>query len=58
MLAMPYEAFHLGLVSGNLCGGEIPDERFSLVYAGGQNHSDQLVCSWLFGHRLLFFLDG
>jgi hypothetical protein len=22
------------------------------------NHSDQLVCRWLFSHELLFFLDG
>jgi hypothetical protein len=40
MLATPYEAFHLGLVLGNLYGGEIPNEWFSLVYVGGQNHSD------------------
>jgi hypothetical protein len=40
MLATPYEAFHLGLVLRNLYKGEIPDERFSSVYAGGQNHSD------------------
>jgi hypothetical protein len=58
MLASPYEAFHLGLVLGNLCRGEIPDEWLSLVGAGGQNHSDQLVYRWLFSHRLLFFLDG
>jgi hypothetical protein len=58
MLATSYEAFYLGLVLGNLCGGEIPDEWFSPVYAGGRNHSDQLVCRWLFGHMLLFFLNG
>jgi hypothetical protein len=26
MLATPYETFHLGLILGNLCRGEIPDE--------------------------------
>jgi hypothetical protein len=30
MLATSYEAFHLGLVLGNLCRGEIPDEWLSL----------------------------
>jgi hypothetical protein len=58
MLATLYEAFHLGLVLGNLYRGEIPDEWFSPVYVGGQNCSDQLVYRWLFGHGLLFFLDG
>jgi hypothetical protein len=58
MLAMLYEAFHLGLVLRNLCRGEIPDEWLSPVGAVGQNHSDQLVCRWLFSHRVLFFLDG
>jgi hypothetical protein len=37
MLATPYEAFHLGLVLGDLCGGEISYEWLSLVSAGGQN---------------------
>jgi hypothetical protein len=55
---MPYEVFHLGLLLGNLCRGEILDERLSPVSTGGRNHGDQLVCRWLFGHRLLFFLDG
>jgi hypothetical protein len=58
MLATQYEAFHLGLVLGNLCRGEIPDEWLSPVGAGGQNHSNQLVCKRLFSHMLLFFLDG
>jgi hypothetical protein len=58
MLATLYEAFHLGLVLGNPCRGEIPNELLSLVDAGGQNHGDQLVHRWLFGHMLLFFLDG
>jgi hypothetical protein len=58
MLATPYETFHLGLVLGSLCRGEIPDEWLSSVGVGGRNHSDQLVCRWLFSHRLLFFLDG
>jgi hypothetical protein len=58
MFPMPYEAFHLGLVLGNLCRGEIPNEWFSPVCADGWNHSDQLVCRWLFSHGLLFFLDG
>jgi hypothetical protein len=58
MLAMPYETFHLGLVMGNLCRSEIPDEWLSLVGAGGQNCSDQLVYRWLFSYRLFFFLDG
>jgi hypothetical protein len=58
MLAMSYEAFHLGLVLGNLCRGEILDEWLHPVSAGGQNHSDQLVYRRLFSHRLLFFLDG
>jgi hypothetical protein len=57
MLATSYEAFHLGLVLGNLCRGKIPDEWLSLVGAS-QNHSNQLICRWLFSHRLLFFLDG
>jgi hypothetical protein len=35
MLATPYEAFHLDFVLKNLCRGEIPDEWFSPVYAGG-----------------------
>jgi hypothetical protein len=35
MLATPYEAFHLSLVMGNLCRGEIPDEWLSPVGAGG-----------------------
>jgi hypothetical protein len=34
MLAMPYEAFHLDLVLGNLYRGEILDERLSLVDVG------------------------
>jgi hypothetical protein len=58
MLAMPYEAFHLGFVLRNLCRGKIPDERFSPVCGGGRNRSDQLVCGWLFSHGLLLFLDG
>jgi hypothetical protein len=58
MLATSYEAFHLGLVLGNLCRGEIPNEWLSPIGAGGRNHSDQLVYRWLFSHRLLFFLDG
>jgi hypothetical protein len=58
MLAMPYETFHLAFILRNLYRGEIPDERFSPVYAGGQNRSDQLVCRWLFSHGLLFLLDG
>jgi hypothetical protein len=57
MLATPYEAFHLGFILRNLCRGKISDERFSLVCGGGQNRGDQLVCRWLFGHRLLLFLD-
>jgi hypothetical protein len=35
MLATPYEAFHLGLVLGNLYRGEIHNEWFSPVSAGG-----------------------
>jgi hypothetical protein len=58
MFATPYEAFHLGLVLGNLYKGEIPDEWLSPVGASGRNHSDQLVCRWLFSYGLLFFLDG
>jgi hypothetical protein len=58
VLATPYETFHLGLVLGNLCRGEIPDEWLSPLGVNSQNHSDQLVCRWLFSHRLLFFLDG
>jgi hypothetical protein len=58
MLATPYEAFHLGFVLRNLCRGKIPDERFSPVCGGGRNYSDQLVYRRLFGHGLLFFLDG
>jgi hypothetical protein len=58
MLATTYEAFHLGLVLGNLCRGEIPDEWLSLVSAHGQNHSNQQVCKRLFRYRFLFFLDG
>jgi hypothetical protein len=58
MLATPYEAFHLGLVLGNLYRGEILDERLSPVGAGAWNHSDQLVCRQLFSYRLLFYLDG
>jgi hypothetical protein len=58
MLATPFEAFHLSLVLENLYRGEIPDEWPSPVGASGQNHSDQLVCRWLFSYRLLFFLDG
>jgi hypothetical protein len=58
MLATSYEAFHLGLVLGNLYRGEIPDEWLSPISAGGRNHSDQLVYRRLFSHRLLFFLDG
>jgi hypothetical protein len=58
MLATPYEAFHLGLALGNLCRGEIPNEWLSPVGAGGQNRSNQLVCRWLFIHRLLFFHNG
>jgi hypothetical protein len=42
MLVTPYEAFHLGLVLGNLYRGEIPDEWLSPVDAGGRNHSNQL----------------
>jgi hypothetical protein len=45
MLSTPYEAFHLGLVLGNLCG------------AGGQNRSDQLVYRRLFSYKLLLFLN-
>jgi hypothetical protein len=51
VLAMPYEVFHLGLLLGNLCRGEILDERLSPVSTGGRNHGDQLVCRWLFGHE-------
>jgi hypothetical protein len=57
MLATSYETFHLGLVMGNLCRGEVPDEWRSPVGAGGRNCSDQLVSKWLFSYRLLFFLD-
>jgi hypothetical protein len=57
MLATLYEVFHLGLISGNLCRGQIPDEWLSLVGAGGQNHSDQLVYRRVLSHRLPFFLD-
>jgi hypothetical protein len=58
ILAMPYEVFHLSLVLGNYCRGEISDEWLSPAGAGGQNHNDQLVCRRLFSYRLLFFLDG
>jgi hypothetical protein len=58
MLSTPHEMFHLSLIMGNLCRGEIPNEWLSLVGAGGWNCSDQLVCRWLFSYRLLFFLDG
>jgi hypothetical protein len=58
MLATPYELFHLGLVLGNLCRGEIPDEWLSPVSVGGWNRSDQLVYRQLFSYMLLFFLDG
>jgi hypothetical protein len=58
MLATPYEAFHLGLVLGNLYRGEIPDEWLSPVGVSGRNHSDQLVYRRLLGYMFLFFLDG
>jgi hypothetical protein len=58
MLATSYAAFHLSLLLGNLCRGEIPNELLSPVDAGGQNCGDQLVCRRLFNHKLLFFLDG
>jgi hypothetical protein len=50
--------FHLDLILGNLCRGEIPDEWLSLVGVGGQNRNNQLVYRLLFSYRLLFFLDG
>jgi hypothetical protein len=58
MLVTSYEAFHLGLILGNLYRGEIPDEWLSPVDVGVQNHGNQLVCRRQFSHRLLFFLDG